>query len=156
MPEFMLMYAPNVNSYKRFVAGSWAPTTVTWGFENRTAAVRVIGGSPSATRIETRVPGADVNAYLGFAATIAGGLYGIAQGLQPPPPISGDAYKTTEAPGLPRSLHEAVEAFAASAVAREYFGDPFVDHYTAMRRWEVDQHNRAVSDWERARYFEQV
>jgi glutamine synthetase len=151
----MLMYAPNVNSYKRFVAGSWAPTSATWGFENRTAAVRAIAGSPSACRLENRVPGADVNSYLGFAASLAGGLHGIERALEPPPPIEGNAY-AQEAPALPRTLDEAVERFAASALAREYFGDAFVDQYAAMRRWEVEQHRRAVSDWERARYFEQV
>ena len=156
MPELMLMYAPNVNSYKRFVVGSWAPTAVTWGIENRTAALRVIAGAPNATRIETRVPGSDVNAYLGFAATLAGGLHGIERKLQPPEPIAGDAYKATGAPPLPRTLDEAVERFAASAVAREFFGDAFVEHYAAMRRWEVEQQRRAVTDWERARYFEQV
>jgi glutamine synthetase len=155
LPDFMLMYAPNVNSYKRFVAGSWAPTNVTWGFENRTAALRLIAGSHGACRIENRVAGADVNAYLGFAATLAGGLYGIERALECPPPTEGDAY-AVEAPALPRSLPEAVERFAASAVAREYFGDEFVDHYSAMRRWEVEQFRRAVTDWERRRYFEQV
>ena len=156
LPELMLMYAPNVNSYKRFVAGSWAPTTVTWGFENRTVALRVIAGSPGATRIENRVAGADVNAYLGFAATLAGGLHGIERKLEPPAPLTGDAYRATDAPRLPRTLDEAVERFAASSVARDFFGDAFVDHYAAMRRWEVEQHRRAVTDWERARYFEQV
>ncbi len=156
LPEFMLMYAPNVNSYKRFVAGSWAPTNVTWGFENRTAAVRVIAGSPGACRIENRVPGADVNAYLGFAASLAGGLHGLEQGLDCPPPTEGDAYAASDAPKLPRSLPEAVERFAASALAREYFGDEFVEHYARMRQWEVDAFRRAVTDWERRRYFEQV
>jgi glutamine synthetase len=156
LPEFMLLYAPNVNSYKRFVAGSWAPTSVTWGLENRTAALRVIAPSAGACRIENRVAGADVNAYLGFAATLAGGLYGIERELEPPPAVAGDAYRATEAPPLPRSLPEALERFAASETAREYFGDAFVDQYATMRRWEVEQHRRAVSDWERRRYFEQV
>jgi glutamine synthetase len=155
LPEFMLMYAPNVNSYKRFVAGSWAPTTATWGYENRTAALRVIGGSASAMRIENRVPGADVNAYLGFAASIAGGLHGIEQELSPPAQVRGDAYKV-EAPQLPRTLAEAVQRFEQSSVAREYFGDAFVDQYSRMRRWELDAFNRAVTGWERSRYFEQV
>ncbi|MGB2693969.1 MAG: glutamine synthetase family protein [Dehalococcoidia bacterium] len=155
LPDFMLMYAPNVNSYKRFVVGSWAPTTVCWGIENRTAALRVIAGSPGAARIENRVPGADVNAYLGFAASLAGGLHGIERGLECPPPVTGDAYKT-EAPKLPRSLPEAVERFEQSAVAREFFGDGFVEHYARMRRWEAEAFERAVTDWERRRYFEQV
>lgn len=155
LPDFMALYAPNVNSYKRFVAGSWAPTSMTWGFENRTAALRVVAGSPGAARIENRVAGADVNAYLGFAATLAGGLYGIERGLEPPPPVEGDAY-AIEAPRLPRSLPEAIERFASSAVAREYLGDAFVDQYARMRQWEVEQFGRAVTDWERRRYFEQV
>lgn len=155
LPEFMLMYAPNVNSYKRFVAGSWAPTTVSWGLDNRTTALRLIAGSPNATRIEHRVPGADVNAYLGFAASLAGGLHGLERGLECPPPVTGNAYEA-EAPALPRSLPEAVERFAASGLAREYFGDEFVDQYTRMRRWEVEAFQAAVTDWERRRYFEQV
>ena len=156
LPEFMLLYAPNVNSYKRFVAGSWAPTSVTWGHENRTAALRFITLSANGCRIENRVAGADVNAYLGFAATLAGGLHGIERRLELPPPVTGDAYRATEAPPLPRSLPEAVERFERSDLAREAFGDEFVDHYARMRRWEVEQHRRAVTDWERRRYFEQV
>jgi glutamine synthetase len=153
--EFMALYAPNVNSYKRFVPGSWAPTSQTWGFENRTAALRVIAGMPAATRIENRVPGADVNAYLAFAASLAGGLYGIERELAPPEPVAGDAY-AQEAPGLPRTLGEAIERFAGSAIAREAFGDAFVEHYATMRRREVELFSRAVTDWERQRYFEQV
>ncbi len=156
LPELMLLYAPNVNSYKRFVAGSWAPTNVTWGFDNRTAALRFITGSAAACRVENRVPGSDVNAYLGFAASLAGGLYGLERGLTCPPPIEGDAYAATEAPKLPRTLSEAVECFTTSAVAQEYFGDDFVEHYARMRQWEVDAFQRAVTDWERQRYFEQV
>lgn len=156
LPELMLLYAPNVNSYKRFVRGSWAPTSVTWGFENRTAALRAICSTQKGCRLENRVPGADVNAYLGFAATLAGGLNGIARKLEPPAPLQGDAYRASEAPKLPRSLAEAVECFRRSTVAREYFGDEFVDHYARMRQWEVDQFHRAVTEWERARYFEQV
>jgi glutamine synthetase len=156
LPELMLLYAPNVNSYKRFVAGSWAPTTATWGFENRTTALRAITVSANGCRLETRVPGADLNAYLGFAATLAGGLHGIERKLEPPVPVAGDAYRASEAPGLPRSLAEAVDCFRGSAVARQYFGDEFVEHYARMRAWEVEQFRRAVTDWERARYFEQV
>ncbi|MCH8849920.1 MAG: glutamine synthetase [Chloroflexi bacterium] len=156
LPEFMLMYAPNVNSYKRLVPGSWAPTNVTWGFDNRTAALRVIAGSHTASRIENRVPGADVNAYLGFAATLAGGLHGIQRKLSAPAPTRGNAYQANEAPALPRSLDEAIERFADSAIAREYFGDEFVDQYAHMRQWEADAFSRAVTGWERRRYFEQV
>ncbi|MDP3767115.1 MAG: glutamine synthetase family protein, partial [Dehalococcoidia bacterium] len=145
LPELMPMYAPNVNSYKRFVPGSWAPTSLTWGFENRTVALRFVGGSPPAMRIENRVPGADVNAYLGFAASLAGGLHGIEQGLSLPPPVSGDAY-AVEAPALPRTLAEALDRFGGSAVAREYFGEEFVEQYAAMRWWEVNAFRRAVTD----------
>ena len=156
LPELMLLYAPNVNSYKRLVPGSWAPTNITWGFENRTAALRVIATSSAAARIENRVPGADVNAYLGFAASLAGGLHGIERQLACPPPIEGSAYDASEARRLPRTLSEAVDLFEGSAVARDYLGDQFVDHYARMRRWEADSFSQAVSDWERRRYFEQV
>ena len=156
MPGLMLMYAPNVNSYKRLVPGSWAPTTATWGVENRTAALRFITGSEGSCRIENRVPGADVNAYLGFAAALAGGLHGMERGLECPPPVKGDAYKASGAPVLPRSLGEAVELFSESVIAREYFGDEFVEHYARMRAWEVERYQQAVTNWERRRYFEQV
>jgi len=156
LPEFMLLYAPNVNSYKRLVEGSWAPTRVTWGIENRTTAVRAIAPDEDAARIENRAPGADVNAYLGLAASLAGGLHGIERSLTPPNPVAGDAYKSTDAPRLPRSLCEALERFECSELARDYFGRPFVEHYAAMRRWEADQYDRAVTDWERRRYFEMV
>jgi glutamine synthetase len=156
LPEFMLMYAPNVNSYKRFVEGTWAPTTATWGIENRTTALRVISSSAGACRVEQRVPGADVNPYLGFAACLAGGLHGIEQKLEPPPMTEGNAYGTMGSPRLPSTLSEAVEAFTTSALAREFFGEGFVEHYAAMRRWEADKYNRAVTDWERRRYFEMV
>ncbi|HZP56674.1 MAG TPA: glutamine synthetase family protein [Dehalococcoidia bacterium] len=156
LPEFLPLYAPNVNSYKRYVAGSWAPTSVAWGIENRTCAVRAIAPSAGAARIENRVPGADVNAYLGFAASLAGGLRGIEQGLQPPPPVQGNVYDAEGLEPLPRTLGEAVDRLDASATARAWLGDAFVDHYVAMRRWEVEKHRRAVTSWERRRYFEQV
>src|SRR3970282_757237 len=110
----MLMSAPNVNSYKRFVVGSWAPTSVTWGFENRTTAVRAICATQNGCRIENRVAGADGNAYLGFAATLAGGRHAIERRREPPAPLQGDAYRATDAPRLPRSLAEAVELFRQS------------------------------------------
>jgi glutamine synthetase len=156
LPEFMLLYAPNVNSYKRFVAGTWAPTTATWGIDNRTAAVRVIPSSPGAARIELRAPGADVNAYLGFAACLAGGLYGIERQLDPPAPVQGDAYAIPGLPSLPATLVEALDRFESSELARDWFGEGFVDHYGAMKRWELKKYNRAVTDWERRRYFEMV
>jgi len=156
LPELLALYAPNVNSYKRLVPGSWAPTTATWGVENRTAALRFITGSEGACRIENRAPGADVNAYLAFAASLAGGLHGIAEGLTLPPAVEGDAYKAVDAEALPRSLEESVGRFESSAVARDYLGDAFVDHYARMRRHEVERWHEAVTDWERRRYFEVV
>lgn len=156
LPELMPLYAPNVNSYKRLVEGSWAPTSVTWGIENRTCALRVILGGEGAARVENRTPGADVNGYLGFAASLAGGLHGIERALESPEPVQGDAYKSNEGPRLPRTLREAVERLESSDVARDYLGAAFVEHYAAMRRWECDQYDRAVTDWEQRRYFEMV
>jgi glutamine synthetase len=158
LPEMMALYAPNVNSYKRFVAGSWAPTVAAWGIETRTPALRVIAGSPRATRLENRVPGSDVNPYLAMAASLAGGLHGIARGLTPPPPVRGNAYTLPEevAPRLPRTLDQAIERFAESELARDWFGDMFVDDYVTMRRWELERAQAAVSEWERARYFEMI
>jgi glutamine synthetase len=156
MPELFALYAPNVNSYKRYVAGSWAPTAGTWGLDNRTSSLRAITNGAAAIRIEHRVPGADVNPYLGFAACLAGGLSGIERKLTPPPPQQGNVYEAEGVPPLPRTLNEAVDLLDRSAVARDMLGDAFVDHYVAMRRWEVEKHRRAVTAWERARYFEQV
>ena len=156
LPELLALYAPNINSYKRFVSGSWAPTAATWGIENRTSSLRAITGGAAGTRIENRTPGADVNAYLGFAACLAGGLSGIERGLAAPPPVSGDVYKSEGLRQLPRTLDQALDLFEQSAVARDYLGGAFVDHYIAMRRWEVEKHRRAVTAWERRRYFEQV
>ncbi len=158
MPEFMALYAPNINSYKRFVAGSWAPTVAAWGIETRTPALRVISGSPNATRLENRVCGSDVNPYLAMAATVAGGLHGIEQGLTPPPPARSNAYALPEAvaPRLPRTLEAAIERFAGSEIARAWFGDAFVDDYVTMRRWEIERYHAAVTEWERERYFELI
>lgn len=156
MPELFALFAPNVNSYKRYVAGSWAPTAASWGVENRTAALRVIAPDAASARVEHRVPGADVNPYLGFAAALAGGLAGIERKLTPPPPVQTDAYKRDDLPALPRTLDAAIDLLDGSALAREYLGDAFVDHYVAMRRWEIERHRTAVTAWERRRYFEQV
>jgi glutamine synthetase len=156
LPEFMLMYAPNVNSYKRYVARTWAPTNLTWGVDNRTAALRAIVSSPEAIRIENRVPGADLNPYLAFAATLAGGMHGIEKGLEPPSTVRGSAYKALDAAPLPNSLPQALEAFRSSELARRWFGEEFCDQYIAFREWEVEKHRRAVTDWERRRYFEMV
>lgn len=156
LPEFMLMYAPNVNSYKRYVPRTWAPTNASWGVDNRTGALRAITSGPEAIRIENRAPGADLNPYLAFAASLAGGLHGIEKMLEPPPPLAGSAYDAADAAPLPSSLHTALELFRPSDTARRWFGDDFCEQYIAFREWEVQKHRRAVTDWERRRYFEMV
>lgn len=158
LPEFMALYCPTINSYKRTVPGMWAPTTATWGFENRTAALRVIrSASGKGTRVENRLVGSDVNAYLAGAATLAAGLWGIEQGLELGAPVVGNAYATgADAAGspLPRSLAQAADMLDKSEAARRFFGDAFVTHFVATRRWEVAQFAKAVTDWEISRYFE--
>ncbi len=152
MRELSLCYAPNVNSYKRFAAGSFAPTAIAWGMDNRTCALRVVGHGNS-MRMECRVPGGDVNQYLAVAALIAGGLHGIDRGLQLPEPVTGNAY-TGDAQRLPTTLTEAAELFEQSTVAREAFGDAVVEHYLNSARVELAAFNSAVTDWERVRGFE--
>lgn len=155
MPELTLFCCPTVNSYKRTVEGSWAPTSASWGRDNRTTALRVIAREPGSCRIENRLPGADANPYLAIAACIAGALDGIEQDRTLPEPIVGNAYE--QAPvALPASLEEAIAALEEGAVSRAAFGDEFVDHFLATRRWERDRHREAVSDWERRRYFGRI
>jgi glutamine synthetase len=157
LPELMLMFCPTVNSYKRTVPGMWAPTTATWGIENRTTSLRVIRSeSGKATRVENRLVGADMNAYLAFAASLGAGLYGIENKLTLGEPIEGNAYdkKADTARPLPRTLGEATTLFRHSKAARAIFGDVFVDHYAATREWEMRQFDAAVTDWEVSRYFE--
>lgn len=152
MRELSLCYAPNINSYKRFAAGSFAPTAIAWGMDNRTCALRVVGHGHS-MRMENRAPGGDVNQYLAVAAMIAGGLYGIDHGLELPDPVAGNAY-AGDALRLPTTLAEAAELFEASAVARAAFGDEVVEHYLNNARVELAAFNSAVTDWERVRCFE--
>src|SRR3954463_6166131 len=152
--EFTLLYAPNVNSYKRFAAGSFAPTRVAWGEDNRTCSVRVVG-SGSSLRPELRLPGGDVNPYLALAGMLAGGLHGIRSGLPLPPAFPGNAY-TSDLPTVPTTLREARDLFAASAVAREAFGDDVVDHYVNAADVELAAFGAAVTDWERRRGFERL
>lgn len=154
MRDFTLLYAPNINSYKRFAAGSFAPTTIAWGTDNRTCAIRLVGKGPSA-RLENRVPGGDVNPYLALAAMMAGGLYGIEQGLTLEPEFIGNAY-TSGREQVPHTLREAREAFANSAVARATLGDEVVDHYTNMADVELAAFEAAVTDWELRRSFERM
>src|SRR6478736_239876 len=152
MRELTLFSAPNINSYKRYAEGSFAPTAVAWGVDNRTCALRVVGHGPS-LRVENRVPGGDVNPYLAVAAIIAGGLYGIENELELEPMLSGNAY-TSDAPRVPSTLSEAAALFSQSVVAREAFGDDVVDHYLNNARVELAAFESAVTDWERVRNFE--
>jgi glutamine synthetase len=152
--ELTLFVAPNVNSYKRYQAGSFAPTTVAWGRDNRTCAFRVIGHGPS-LRIECRVPGGDVNPYLALSALIAGGLHGVDEGLELEPILDGNAY-TADKPHVPATLRDARELFAASDVARRAFGDEVVAHYLNNADVELAAFDAAVTDWERFRGFERL
>ena len=153
--EFAPMFWPTVNSYKRLVDGFWAPVKPTWAIDNRTASFRVIPGSPKSTRLETRCPGADVNPYLAMAAVIAAGLHGVEKGLKlTAPPITGTNQGAENIPRAPRSLIETTRVFRDSAVARDWLGDTFVDHFAATREWEWRQFQDAVTDWETKRYFE--
>jgi glutamine synthetase len=154
MADFTLLYAPNVNSYKRFAAGSFAPTTIAWGEDNRTCAVRLVGRGPAA-RMENRVPGGDVNPYLSLAAMLAGGLHGIEAELSLEPPLEGNAY-TSDRPRVPSNLRDARDAFAGSAVARAALGDEVVDHYTNMADVELAAFGSTVTDWELRRGFERM
>lgn len=154
MPELCGLIAPNVNSYKRLVQGTWAPTTATWGFDNRTCALRVIPGAAKGTRIEFRLAAADINPYIAIATCLASGMYGIESRLSPPPPTSGNAYDARDAVPLPSSLRAAIEALDRSKRAREILGATFIDHYVMSRDFECRQAERAVTDWELARYFE--
>jgi glutamine synthetase len=155
LPHVLPMYAPTVNSYKRLVEGAWAPTKATWGIDNRTVAIRAIPSSEKATRIEFRVPGADINPYLTMAAALASGLYGIKHKLQlNDAPIVGNGYEETGHPHLPSNLQLAANAMANSPIAKELFGQSFVEHFTATRLWEWKRFSNQVTDWELKRYFE--
>jgi glutamine synthetase len=152
--ELSFFYAPNVNSYKRFQAGSFAPTAVKWGYDNRTCAIRTVGQGAS-LRFENRLPGGDVNPYLAVAAMIAAGLHGIDHGLELEPAFTGNAY-ASDADRVPSTLREAAELWGKSTVAREAFGDAVVDHYANAAQVEVTAFEAAVTDWERVRSFERM
>ncbi|MEC5170061.1 glutamine synthetase family protein [Glaciihabitans sp. GrIS 2.15] len=152
MRELTLFFAPNINSYKRFVDGSFAPTAVAWGLDNRTCSLRVVGHGLG-MRVENRVPGGDVNQYLATAALIAGGLYGIEHELELEPMFEGNAYGS-DAPRVPTTLREAAELFGKSEIAREAFGADVVEHYLNNARIEVQAYDAAITDWERVRGFE--
>ncbi|MFT4031931.1 MAG: glutamine synthetase family protein [Siphonobacter sp.] len=155
LPYILPMYAPTINSYKRLVEGAWAPTTLTWSYDNRTTALRVLTNGEAYTRLETRVPGSDSNPYLAIAAALATGLYGIKHQLSLGiPPTAGNGYATKQYGVLPANLQQATMVMKESAVAEELFGAAFVEHFTHTRDWEWRQYARQVSDWELKRYFE--
>jgi glutamine synthetase len=152
--EMAWMYAPFVNSFKRYQLGSWAPTAIVWSRDNRTCGFRTVG-EHKAARVECRLPGADANPYLAFAATIASGLWGIANEIEPPEMFVGNAYEAKDVPRVPSSLHEAIEVFRGSTVAREAFGDAVFEHLlNTAEQEQVIFDNQTVTDWELARYFE--
>jgi glutamine synthetase len=150
--ELAVFLAPTINSYKRYAAGSWAPTTLAWGHDNRTCGFRVVGHG-AGRRLETRIPGGDVNPYLAFAAIIAAGLHGIEQELDPPAALEGNAYES-DAERFPHALRDAITALEQGTMARAAFGDQVVDHYLNYARTEQAMFDRFVTDWERKRYFE--
>ena len=152
--ELSWMYAPTVNSYKRYQPESWAPTALAWSLDNRTCGYRIVGRGPS-FRLESRIPGADVNPYLAYAATIAAGLHGIEQDLDPGPRFDGNAYAAEQLARVPSSLAEAVDAFATSKIAGDAFGADVHDHLLNTARQELAHFNHAVTDWERRRNFDQ-
>jgi glutamine synthetase len=153
MGALSIFLAPNVNSYKRYAAESWAPTTLAWGTDNRTCGFRIVGHG-NGLRIESRIPGADANPYLAFAAMIAAGLDGLERGLEPPQRFDGNAYADESLPRVPSTLREATEAFEASTMAREAYGDEVVDHYLNYARTEQRLFDQVVTCYERERLFE--
>lgn len=155
LPYILPFFAPTINSYKRLVEGAWAPTTKTWGMDNRTTALRVLGDSSKSMRIETRVVGSDVNPYLAMAACLASGLYGIRNGMKLDQPATvGNGYTDKSQGTLPTNLYEATLIMKNSTIAKELFGETFVSYFAQTREWEWRQHAQAVTDWELKRYFE--
>lgn len=154
-PDVMVFYAPTINSYKRYVDGSWAPTRLAWSYDNRTAGYRVVGQGKS-LRIECRIPGADCNPYLAFAALLASGMEGVKNKIEPPALFDGDIYAAAHLPRVPYTLAEAIDIFSHSPFAKETFGESVVEHYTHFYRTEQAAFNSSVTDWERKRYFEQI
>ena len=151
--DFTALWAPSVNSYKRFQSASFAPTTIAWSVDNRTAGIRVLGEG-SALRIECRIPGADANPYVAWAATLAAGLAGIAGHIEPPAPFRGDVYAAKELPRVPGNLREAIDRLAGSGAAKEAFGEQVIGHYLHFLRTEQRKFDEIVTSWERARFFE--
>jgi len=155
LPFILPMFAPTINSYKRLVEGAWAPTTLTWGVDNRTVALRVLQSSKKSCRLETRVIGSDVNPYLAMAAALASGLYGIKNKLElKQPATTGNGYDDYSNGTLPKTLDEATQMMKQSTLPKEILGEKFVEHFVQTREWEWRQHLKAVTDWEYKRYFE--
>jgi len=154
-PDVMVFYAPTINSYKRFQSASWAPTRLAWSYDNRTAGYRVVGSGQS-LRIECRIPGADAHPYLAFAASLASGLSGVENKIEPPPLFEGDIYAAKQLPHVPKTLRDAVDIFEKSAFAKASFGADVVEHYTHFYRAEQAAFDKHVTDWERTRYFERI
>lgn len=155
LPHILPMFAPTINSYKRLIEGAWAPTTITWGFDNRTTALRVLRSSKKYTRLETRIPGSDSNPYLAMAAALASGLYGIKHKLSLNiEPTKGSGYQDTKNGKLQSNLYQASMDMQNSPIAKELFGEGFVEHFTQTRLWECRQYAKHVTDWELKRYFE--
>lgn len=155
LPHLLPMYAPTVNSYKRLVEGAWAPTTLTWGIDNRTVALRVLCNNQKSSRLETRVIGSDANPYLAMAAALASGLYGIQKKMKlTQPATKGNGYRDYSNGILPANLFEATQLMKKSEVAKTILGANFVEHFTQTREWEWRQSLKAVTDWELRRYFE--
>jgi glutamine synthetase len=156
--ELMYFYAPFINSYKRYREGTFAPIRLVWGHDNRTCGLRVVGDHNS-LRVENRVPGADGNPYLAFAATIAAGIAGIQRQLPLPPMFTGDAYESdarTTVPKVPGALYEAIHSLENSTVARDAFGERVFAHYLNAAKEEQAAYDRSVTNWERERYFERI
>jgi glutamine synthetase len=153
--ELTLLFAPTINSYKRYAEGSFAPTGVAWGVDNRTCALRLVGHGPS-LRIECRVPGGDANPYLALAGLVAAALDGVEQSAELPAPVTGNAYAVPGLPRVPPALDEALALWVSSELAAKAFGQDVVDHYATMARVEIDAYRSAVTDWELHRYFERI
>ncbi|TVY05445.1 glutamine synthetase [Paenibacillus cremeus] len=152
--DFSLCFASNINSYKRYASESWAPVSLVWSVDNRTSGFRIVGERQS-LRIENRIPGADMNPYLAYAAMIGAGMYGVESKLEPPPEFKGNAYARCDLPRIPSTLGEAKELWRESPVVQRVFGEQVAQHYYNMARVEQQAFDAVVTDWERSRYFEQ-
>jgi glutamine synthetase len=153
--EFSLLWAPTINSYKRFQLGSWAPTGVGWGIDNRTLGFRKVGHGKG-TRVECRIPGSDANSYFVFAGAIAGGLHGIRNKMELGEPFKGNGYETDEIPRIPWNIVDAIDLWERSEVARECFGEEAHHHILTMAKAEWQAFNQTVTDWELRRYWERI